>query len=154
MDSLRRFALGLILELYRASGLPVGNEYKPSSFYYTRRGWREEGAGVYRKGLELRGNVRIHMINMEDGVGEVEAEVLSESGTRWYKVKLIIPLDFECTCPWGSYRFNPCKHVFATTLRVLEDAGINIRDGILEFIIYEGLNRIAYHRAKTAISLT
>ncbi len=153
MDNLLRFTLSLILELYRASNLPVGGDYKPTSFYYTRRGWREED-GVYKRGLKLKGNVRIQAINIDDGVGEVEAEVLSENGVRRYRVKVTIPLDFECTCPWGFHRFNPCKHVYATVLRVIEDAGVDIGDGVLEFIVYEGLNRLAYHKARVATSIT
>jgi hypothetical protein len=153
LEGLEGFALRLILELYRASGLPVGEGYKPSTFYYARRGWRREDVGVYRRGLELRGGVRINRVYLDNGAGEVEADVLSESGERWYKVKLIIPLDFECNCPWSSRRFNPCKHVYATTLRVLEDAGINIEDGMLELLVYEGLNRVAYHKARTASAM-
>ena len=86
MNSLEGFALRLILELYRASFLPIGEGYKPSTFYYARRGWRREDAGVYRKGLELRGGVRINKVYLDDGAGEVEADVLSESSERWYKV--------------------------------------------------------------------
>jgi hypothetical protein len=152
-EGLEGFALRLILELYKASFLPIGEGYKPSTFYYARRGWRREDVGVYRRGLELRGGVRINRVYLDDGAGEVEADVLSESGEIWYKVKLIIPLDFECNCPWSSRRFNPCKHVYATTLRVLEDAGINIEDGILELLVYEGLNRVAYHKARTAYAM-
>jgi hypothetical protein len=153
LEGLEGFALRLILELYKASFLPIGEGYKPSTFYYARRGWRREDVDVYRRGLELRGGVRINEVYLDDGAGEVEADVLSESGEIWYKVKLIIPLDFECNCPWSSRRFNPCKHVYATTLRVLEDAGINIEDGILELLVYEGLNRVAYHKARTASAM-
>ena len=153
MKGLASFVLGLIIELQRATTLPVGGRYKPSTFY-VRRGWRREDAGVYRRGLEFKSNVRILRISMSDSVGEVEAEVPSESGGGLYKVKLTIPLDFECNCPWGSHRFNPCKHVYATVLRVLEEAGVDVGDGILELIVYEGLNRIAYHKARIATSLT
>jgi hypothetical protein len=153
LEGLEGFAPRLILELYKASFLPIGEGYKPSTFYYARRGWRREDVDVYRRGLELRGGVRINKVYLDDDPGEVEADVLSESGERWYKVKLIIPLDFECNCPWSSRRFNPCKHVYATTLRALEDAGINIEDGILELLVYEGLNRVAYHKARTASAM-
>jgi len=152
LKSLVSFTLGLILELQRAAILPVGEGYRPSTFYL-RRGWRREEVGVYRRGLELKGSVRILRTSIDGGVGEVEAEVPSESGMKWYKVKLTVPLDFECNCPWGSHRFNPCKHVYATALKVLEEAGVDVRDGIIEFIVYEGLNRIAYHKARIATSI-
>jgi len=152
LDALAGFAVRLLLELHFASSLPVGGGYKPSSYRYARRGWREV-EGVYSKGVRLSRSVRIVSVDFHDGVGEVEAIVPSESGGRSYKVRVSLPLDFECTCPWGSTRFNPCKHVYATVLKVLGDVGVDVEDWVVELLVYEGLNRVAYHKATVSKSI-
>jgi len=151
---LRAFAVKLLHELYLALNLPVDyREYKPSSYLYVRRrGWREE-EGVFRKGEKLSKDVKIARVDFHEGVGEVEAEVPSEGGGQKYKVKVYLPLDFECTCPWGATRFNPCKHVFAAVLKILEDMRGFVDIITFRTLVYEGLNRVAYHKAQASRSI-
>lgn len=142
-------ALRLILELSEISGHPVGDDFKPTSYLHKpgRLGDRE---GVFAKGLRLKDSVRFESIHVEDGYVEVVAIVPSESGGREYRVKLTIPLDFECTCPYQLYHFNPCKHVYAVTLKLLEQEGVDIGDWRVMYLTYVGLNKLAYLKAKTA----
>ena len=85
---------------------------------------------------------------------ELVADVPSESDPNvTYTVTIYMPLDFDCSCPHGQHRFNPCKHVYAVVLKILEVSGANTEDPILWHYIYEGLNRLAYHKAKTQRSL-
>jgi uncharacterized Zn finger protein len=135
------------MELINAAHLPVPEGYKRVSFFYDGKG----GKGVFAKGLRLKDRVTVKRVVFDGDNWEVEATVPSESDPKaTYVVKVYAPLDFECNCPWGSYRFRPCKHVYAVILRILEIAGANVRDPILHYYIHEGLNRLAYHKAKTA----
>jgi uncharacterized Zn finger protein len=134
------------MEVINASHLPVSKGYKTTSFLY--KGDKKEG--VFAKGLKLKDKVEVRRVVFDGDNWEVVATIPSESDSNTtYTVKLYLPLDFECSCPWGSHRFRPCKHVFATVLRLLEIAGADTRDPILRHYIHEGLNRLAYHKAKT-----
>ncbi len=145
------FSTRLLFELVNISTIPVGKNYKPSTYLYKRRGEEE---GVFKKGLKLKDKVIIKRMAFDGDNWELVAEVPSESshGAR-YTVTIYVPLDFECSCPHGQHRFNPCKHVYATVLRVLEISGADVRDVILWHYIYEGLNRLAYHKARTQRNL-
>jgi hypothetical protein len=139
------FGVRLLYELINISTMPVGKNYKPSSYLYAGR-----GEGVFKKGLKLMDKVAVKKIVFDGDNWELEAEVQSEtSPDTKYTVTIFMPLDFECSCPHGQHRFNPCKHVYATVLRILEISGANIRDPILWHYIHEGLNRLAYHKART-----
>jgi uncharacterized Zn finger protein len=133
-------------ELVNAATLPVGKGYKPTSYLYTK----DEKEGVFKKGLKIKDKVVVRRMSFDGDNWELIAEVPSESspGVK-YTVTIYMPLDFECTCPWGTYRFRPCKHVYATVAKLLEIAGADVNDPILRHYIYEGLNRLAYHKAKT-----
>jgi uncharacterized Zn finger protein len=139
-----------MFELVNVSSMPVGKGYRPSSYLYSRRYGRGEGEGVFRKGLKLKDEVVVKRIVFDGNNWELIAEVPSESspGTR-YTVTVFVPLDFECTCPHGQHRFNPCKHVYATVLKVLEISGADAEDPVIWHYVYEGLNRLAYHKART-----
>lgn len=95
--------------------IPKGSGFKPVSSW--RAGFYREKPGVLAKAVNLVGKVRITRVS--DGV--VEAVVPSEGEPgRYYRVKIYTdPLDFECECPHGKHRFNPCKHVIAVVLAVI-----------------------------------
>jgi hypothetical protein len=147
-DAVRRFGLILASQMISVIFAPVGKDYRPSSYLYaTRRSWGriKEEKGVFGKALELKDRVRIVGVSVEVMGGELTARVPSESKPgEYYIVKLAIPIDFECSCPWGQHRYNPCKHVFATALRVLEEAGVTADYNL----VYDSLNRLAYRKAK------
>jgi uncharacterized Zn finger protein len=138
----------LMFELVNVASLPVGKDYRPSTFLYTKRGERE---GVFAKALRIlkENKAIVKKLTFDGDNWEVEAIVSSDSSNQEYTVRIYVPLDFECSCPHGQHRFNPCKHVFAVTLKLLEIAGADVGDPILKHYIYEGLNRLAYHKAKT-----
>jgi hypothetical protein len=138
------FSTRLVFELVNISTMPVGKGYKPSSFLYAKR-----GEGVFRKGLRLKDKVTIKKLTFDGDNWELVAEVPSESSDAKYTVAIYVPLDFDCSCPHGQYRFNPCKHVYAVVLKILEISRADISDPIIQHYIYEGLNRLAYHKAKT-----
>jgi hypothetical protein len=141
------FGTRLMFELVNISTMPVGKGYRPSSYLYSRRG---ETEGVFKKGLGLKDKVAIKKMTFDGDNWELVAEVQSETSPETkYTVVIFMPLDFECSCPHGQHRFNPCKHVYATVLKILEISGADIRDPILWHYIYEGLNRLAYHKART-----
>ncbi len=147
------FGVRLAMELINASHLPVGKNYKTTSFLYKN----DKREGVFAKGLKMKDRVTIRKLTFDGDNWEVEAVVPSETSTspnEKYTVKIYTPLDFECSCPWGSHRFRPCKHVFAVTLRLLEIAGADVRDPLLQHYVFEGLNRLAYHKAKTYRNFT
>jgi hypothetical protein len=146
------FGVRLVMEIINASHLPVGKDFKTTSYLYNKRGERE---GVFAKGLRLKDRVEVKRIVFDGDNWEAEAIVPSESSANTaYTVRIYTPLDFECDCLWGQYRFRPCKHVYATVLRLLEIAGADINDPILKHFIFEGLNKLAYHKTKTHRSLT
>jgi hypothetical protein len=141
------FAARLLMEVVNAANLPVDKSYRPVSFLYNRRG---EGKGVFAKALNIKNTVVVKKLTFDGDNWEAEATVRSESDPDTvYTVKIYLPLDFECDCLWGQHRFNPCKHVFATVLQLFEAAGADVNDPIIRHYIYEGLNRLAYHKAKT-----
>jgi uncharacterized Zn finger protein len=138
------------MEVVNASQLPTDRNYKPTSYLYVKG----ERKGVFAKGLELKDKVAVRRMSFDGDNWEVEALVPSESSPDTaYTVTIYLPLDFECTCPWGQNRFNPCKHVHATVLKLLEIAGADIRDPLIRHLVYEGLNRLAYHKARTQRNL-
>ncbi len=143
------FSTRLLFELVNISTIPVGKNYKPSSFLYSK-GRRGEDEGVFKKSLRLKDKVVIKKMAFDGDNWELVAEVQSEtSPDTKYTVVIFMPLDFECSCPHGQHRFNPCKHVYAAVLRALEISGADVRDPILWHHLYEGLNRLAYHKART-----
>jgi len=101
--------------------------FRPASSWYARRYPREE-PGVLAKALRLVDRVRV--VRVADGV--VEAEVPSESDPgKTYRVRVCATprfFDFECGCPHGERRFNPCKHVIAVVLRILADSSPMLED--------------------------
>jgi uncharacterized Zn finger protein len=139
------FSTRLLFELINVSTIPVGKGYRPSSYLYYKA-----GEGVFAKALKLKDRVTVKKLVFDGDNWELEAEVPSETspGTK-YTVTIFVPLDFECSCPHGQHRFNPCKHVYAVVLKILEMSGANTRDPILRHYVYEGLNRLAYHKART-----
>jgi hypothetical protein len=143
------FSTRLLFELVNASTMPVGKNYKPSSYLYVHNRRRGEEEGVFKKGLKLKDKVAIRRMAFDGDNWELAAEVPSESSDAKYTVTIYMPLDFECSCPHGQHRFNPCKHVYAVALKLLEISGADIKDPILWHYIYEGLNKLAYHKAKT-----
>lgn len=153
-EAVRRFGLTLASQMIGAVFAPVGGDYKPSSYLYAqRRSWGriKEEKGVFGKALELKD--RVVIVSASAGIlgGEVTARVPSESRPgEHYTVRLSVPADFECDCPWGQHRYNPCKHVFATALRVLEEAGAAVDRNL----VYESLNRLAYQKAKLGRELS
>jgi hypothetical protein len=142
------FGVRLMFEVINISTTPVGRDYKPSSFLYSRSR-RGEEEGVFKKGLRLKDKVTIKRMAFDGDNWELVVEVPSESSDAKYTVTIYMPLDFECSCPHGQHRFNPCKHVYATVSKLLEISGADIKDPILWHYIYEGLNKLAYHKAKT-----
>jgi hypothetical protein len=141
------FGVRLTMEVMNAANLPTGKNHRPVSYLYDKRGERR---GVFAKALEMKNKVTIVKLMFDGDNWEVEAHVPSESSpSKKYAVKIYTPLDFECNCPWGSYRFRPCKHVFATVLKIMEIAGADTADPIIRHYVFEGLNRLAYHKAKT-----
>jgi len=147
------FGARLMFELVNATTMPVGKNYRPSTYLYAKAK-RGEGEGVFRKGLRLKDSVIVKRISFDGDNWELVAEVPSESApsTR-YTVAIYMPLDFECSCPHGQHRFNPCKHVHAAVLKLLEISGADTRDPVLWHYIYEGLNKLAYHKARTQRNL-
>jgi uncharacterized Zn finger protein len=140
------FGARLVMEVINASHLPANENYKPTSYLYDKKGERK---GVFAKGLALKDKVIVKKISFDGDNWEVEALVPSESSPNTaYTVTIYLPLDFECTCPHGQHRFNPCKHAYATIIKLLEIAGADIRDPILRHYAYEGLNRLAHHKAQ------
>jgi hypothetical protein len=96
-----------------------GPDFKPVSGWHAKTYPREE-PGVLAKAVALAKDVRV--VRVSDVA--VEAEVPSESTPgKVYRVKIyLFPLfDFECTCPHGEHRFNPCKHVVATVLALIAE---------------------------------
>jgi uncharacterized Zn finger protein len=139
------------MEVINVANLPTGKDYRPVSYLYDKR---EERKGVFAKAMEMKNKVTIVRLAFDGDNWEAEAVVQSESDPKTvYTVRVYTPLDFECNCPWGSHRFRPCKHVFATVLRLLEIAGADIGDPILRHYVFEGLNRLAYHKARTYSNL-
>jgi uncharacterized Zn finger protein len=135
-----------MFEVINAASLPVSKNYRTTSFLY--KGDKKEG--VFAKGLRMKDKVVIKKMMFDGDNWEVLATIPSESKSDTiYTVKLYLPLDFECSCPWGSHRFRPCKHVYATVVKLLETAGADVSDPILRHYVYEGLNRLAYHKART-----
>jgi hypothetical protein len=147
-EAVRRFALILASQMIGTTFVPVGEGYKPSSYLYVRRrvwGKEREEKGVFGKALELKDRVRIVAVTLGTLGGELVARVPSESRPgEHYTVKLMVPVDFECSCPWGQHRYNPCKHVFAVVLKVLEEVGVAAD----YHLVYESLNRLAYRKAR------
>ena len=147
------FGAKLMFELVNASTMPVGKNYKPTSYLYSR-GRRGESEGVFKKGLMMKDKVVIKKMAFDGDNWELVAEVPSEtSPDTKYTVTIFMPLDFECTCPHGQYRFNPCKHAYAVMLKLLEISGADVKDPVLWHYIYEGLNRLAHHKARTQRNL-
>jgi uncharacterized Zn finger protein len=143
------FSTRLLFELVNVSTIPVGKNYKPSSYLYAKYAKREEEEGVFKKGLRLKDKVLIKRMAFDGDNWELVAEIPSESSPdARYTVTIYVPLDFECSCPHGQHRFNPCKHVYAVVLKTLEISGADTRDPVLWHYIYEGLNRLAYHKAR------
>jgi len=108
----------------------------------------EEG-GVLARALKLVDRVRLVRVSPE----VVEAEVPGESDpSRTYVVRVYVePLDFECSCPHGEHRFNPCKHVIATVLRLVRDYMTVAGRGaevVIPVAIHEGLSKLAYLKAR------
>jgi hypothetical protein len=95
-----------------------GPGFKPVSSWYARR-YPEEKPGVLAKAVALAKDVRV--VRVSDVA--VEAEVPSSTPGKVYRVKIyLFPLfDFECTCPHGEHRFNPCKHVIAAILALIAE---------------------------------
>jgi len=147
------FSTRFLFELVNTSSIPVGKGYKPSSFLYTRTR-KGEGEGVFKKGIRLKDKVTIKKLTFDGDNWELIAEVQSESspGIK-YTVVILVPLDFECSCPYGQHHFNPCKHVYAVALKILEISGANVQDPVIWHYVYEGLNRLAYHKARTQRNL-
>ena len=144
------FGVRLVMEVINASHLPISKGYKPTSFLYKG----DEREGVFARGLRMKDNVVIKKLTFDGDNWEAEARVQSESSLDTaYTVTIHLPLDFECTCPWSTYRFRPCKHVYATMLKLMEIARVDTRDPIIRYYVYEGLNRLAYHKARTQRSL-
>jgi len=141
-------------KIAKKAGVKAGNAVlsTPCNGFYDKRG---EGEGVFKKGLKLKDKVVIRRTSFDGDNWELVAEVPSESSpdTSKYTVTIYMPLDFECTCPWGVYRFRPCKHVYAAVIKLLEIGGADTQDPILRHHIFEGLNRLAYHKARTQRSL-
>jgi len=147
-EATRRFGLILASQMIGTLFMPVGGDYKPSSYLYVRRrswGREREEKGVFGKALELKDRVRIVSVSLGILGGELVARVPSESTPgEYYTVRISVPIDFECSCPWGQHRYNPCKHVFAVALKVLEEAGVAADRNL----VYDSLNRLAYRKAK------
>jgi hypothetical protein len=144
------FGTRLMMEIINASQLPVDRGYRPTSYLYGRGRRGGEKEGVFAKGLKMKDKVVVKKMLFDGDNWEVEARVQSESSPdTTYTVLVYLPLDFECTCPWSQHHFSPCKHVYATILRLLEIAGADVKDPIVRHYVYEGLNRLAYHKART-----
>jgi len=139
----------MLWEMLVAASREVGEGFRPSSFLYSRRGGREV-EGVFARGLKLRRSVRILGVEGGEGFAEVTAWVPSESGGGGYEVRVSVPLDFECSCPHGRHRFNPCKHVYAVVLRLLEDAGVDVENWRTQILVYMALNKLAYMKARSS----
>jgi len=145
----------ILAQVEELSKLPAEIEggYKPPSKWVVYRGWREEN-GVLAKASRLVSEVRIARLTST----VVEAVVPSESEPgKTYAVKVYVsPLDFECSCPHGELRFNPCKHVIAVVLKLIYDAlnaaGLNDESLRLRVadVVYEGLSKLAYIKARTS----
>ena len=144
------FATRFLAELTRAMRSKVGRDYEPTSFLV-----RDGEKGVFARGLKLRNKVSIVGIRSEGNATVLTAIVSSEAkrGVQ-YEVKLMLPLDFECSCEWSKYRPYPCKHVYAATLKVLEVAGLRLGESdmltkyTLYYAIYDSLNRLAYRKSR------
>ncbi|MEM1685469.1 MAG: SWIM zinc finger family protein [Acidilobaceae archaeon] len=148
-----QLAIRVIFTLAEIAGIEVGRDYKPTSYlysYYKKR----DNEGVFLKGLKLKDKVKIVKVTVDGEYSEIIARVPSENSTKEYRVKIILPLDFECTCPYQQHHFNPCKHVYATMLKILELNGAPIEDWRLQQLVYEGLNKYAYIKAKNLQALT
>lgn len=131
--------------------------YKPSSYWLAKSYPREE-PGVLAKAINLIDRVRI----VERGLGYVEAIVPSESKEgENYKVKIEaspLTFDYSCTCPHGEHRFNPCKHVVASVLRIVADGyriknpkdffTKNIDGRTVAVAIHTALNNHAYIKSR------
>jgi len=141
-------AFKVLVQVLELAEAPTGPRYRPPSRWYRRRGWVEED-GVLARALKLVSRVRLVRVSPE----VVEAEVPSESDpSRTYVVRVFVdPLDFECSCPHGEYRFNPCKHVIATVLRLVRDYMTIAGKGaevVIPVAIHEGLSKLAYYKAR------
>jgi hypothetical protein len=144
------FGTRMVFELTNAASLSVGKDYRPVSYLLYNHNRRGERKGVFAKALEMKDRVSIKRLAFDGDNWEVTAAVPSESDPNTiYTVSIYLPLDFECNCPYGQHRFGPCKHVFAVALKLLEIAGADTRDPILRHYVYKGLNKLAYHKAKT-----
>jgi hypothetical protein len=118
-----------LYESTRMSDLPVSKGYRPAR-------------KMLSKASEIKDRVAIKKLLFDDDIWEVEAMVES------YTVKIYMPLDFECDCPYSQHHFTPCEHVFAVILRILEFHGADINDSIIRHYVVEGLYRLAYHKAR------
>jgi len=141
-------AFKVLVQALELAEAPVGPGYRSPSKWYARRYPREE-PGVLAKALRLVDRVRLVRISPE----VVEAEVPSESDpSRTYVVRVYVePLDFECSCPHGEHRFNPCKHVIAAVLRLVRDYMTVAGRGaevVIPVAIHEGLSKLAYLKAR------
>jgi len=140
-------AFKVLVQALELAEAPVGSGYRPPSRWYRRRGWVEDG--VLAKALKLVDRVRLVRVSPE----VVEAEVPSESDpSGTYVVRIYVePLDFECSCPHGEHRFNPCKHVIAAVLRLVGDYMTVAGRGaevVIPAAIHEGLSKLAYLKAR------
>ncbi|MDM7275440.1 MAG: hypothetical protein P3X22_004890 [Thermoprotei archaeon] len=159
----------LLFRLIMSSAVDVGPGYKPSSGWVYRR-YPRVVEGVLARSVRLVDKVEIVSV---DDYG-FEARVASEEDLKvQYSVRVYVsPIDpmveFECTCPYGERRFNPCKHVTASILALLnkyvEDlkiSGDKLEEGFyrdpeerrLIEAIYEGLNKAAYIKARSSSKL-
>jgi hypothetical protein len=141
-------AYKVLVQTLELARLPAGPGYKPPSRWYARM-YPEEKPGVLAKAVKLVDRVRLVRITPE----VVEAEVPSESDPgRVYRVRVYVdPLDFECECPHGEHRFNPCKHVLAVVLRLVRDYMTVAGRGaevVIPALVHEGLSKLAYYKAR------
>jgi hypothetical protein len=144
------FATRLLAELTKAVRVKVGRDYEPTSFLV-----KDGERGVFAKGLKLKD--RVSVVGVRSEGNEMILTAVVPSGTRrgvQYEVKLMLPLGFKCSCEWSQHRLYPCKHVYATVLKVLETAGLKLGDDTLTkytlyYAIYDSLNRLAYRKSKS-----
>lgn len=129
--------------------------FKPASGWHAKRYPREE-PGVLAKAVRLVEKVRV----VRETGDMVEAEVPSESKpSKTYRVRVYATprfFDYECSCPHGEHRFNPCKHVIATILKILADSSPMLEDlGFdtllgrrIAVLVHYALNVHAYLKAR------
>ena len=159
----------LLFRLIMLSTVYVGPGYRPSSGWVYRR-YPRVVEGVLARSVRLVD--RVEVTSVDDY--SFEARVLSEEdpGVQYVVRVYVSPIDpmvdFECTCPHGERRFNPCKHVTASILaflnkhvKGLEISGDKLREGFyidleekrLIETVYEGLNKAAYIKARGSSEL-